>query len=59
MQHLRELASILQSSIDALTGDDVEVAEGPLPATIVRELEGLSQVQKEAVLATIMAMKSK
>lgn len=57
MDHLKALCEVLQTDLNSLTGDEVEVAEGPVPASIVRELAGLSDVQKEAVLATIRAMK--
>lgn len=57
MKNLKALCDVLQIGIDAITGDEIRIAEGPLPVSIVRELEGLSDVQKEAVLATIRAMK--
>ena len=59
MDHLKALCDVLQTDLNTLTGDEAEVAEGPIPATIVRELAGLSDVQKEAVLATIRAMKAR
>ncbi|AVH89990.1 hypothetical protein AL480_03750 [Stenotrophomonas maltophilia] len=58
MEHLKALCEVLQTDLNSLTGDEVEVAEGPLPASIVRELSGLSEVQQQAVLATIKAMKT-
>ncbi|MEN5338942.1 hypothetical protein ABE583_02970 [Stenotrophomonas sp. TWI143] len=57
MEHLKALCEVLQTDLNTLTGDEVEVAEGPLPASIVRELSGLTATQQEAVLATIRAMK--
>ncbi|SYZ52248.1 hypothetical protein CPBF367_10520 [Xanthomonas arboricola pv. juglandis] len=57
MEHLKALCEVLQTDLNSLTGDEAEVAEGPLPTSIVRELAGLSQTQQEAVLATIRAMK--
>ena len=57
MEHLKALCAVLQTDLNTLTGDEIEVAEGPVPASIVRELADLSPVQKEAVLATIRAMK--
>lgn len=59
MEHLKALCEVLQTDLNTLTGDEAEVAEGPIPATIVRELAGLSPTQQEAVLATIRAMKSR
>lgn len=57
MEHLKALCEVLQTDLNALTGDEAEVAEGPLPAAIVREMSGLTTTQKEAVLAMIRAMK--
>lgn len=58
MEHLKALCEVLQTDLNTITGDDVEIAEGPVPVSIVRELANLSETQKEAVLATIRAMKS-
>lgn len=57
MEHLKALCVVLQTDLNSLTGEEIEVAEGPIPASIVRELAELSPVQKEAVLAMIRAMK--
>lgn len=57
MEHLKALCAILQTDLNTLTGDDIEVAEGPIDATVVRELRDLSQVQREAVLAVIRTMR--
>jgi len=57
MEHLKALCEVLQTDLNTITGDEIRIAEGPVPVSIVRELEGLSQTQKEAVLATIRAMK--
>lgn len=57
MEHLKALCGVLQTDLNALTGEEIEVAEGPIPASIVRELAELTPLQKEAVLATIRAMK--
>lgn len=57
MEHLKALCDVLQTDLNTLVGDEAEVAEGPIQASIVRELQGLTPVQQEAVLATIRAMR--
>lgn len=56
MEHLRALCDVLQTDLNTLTGDEAEVAEGPVPASIVRELAKLSPSQQETVLAVIKGM---
>lgn len=57
MEHLKALCEILETDMNALTGDDVEVTEGPMEATVVRDLRGLTPPQREAVLALIRSMR--
>ena len=57
MDHLKALCSILQSDLNSLAGAEIEVAEGPLESTVVRELRDLTPEQREAVLALIRSMK--
>ena len=59
MDHLKALCAILQTDLNSLTGDEIEVAEGPIDATVVRELRELNDVQREAVLAVIRTMRGK
>ena len=56
MKHLKALCAILETDLDTMTGDDIEVAEGPVNTTVVRELAKLSPTQREAVLALIRTM---
>lgn len=56
MEHLKALCVVLQTDLNALTGDEVEVAEGPVEATIAREVRALPAAQQEAVLALIRTM---
>lgn len=57
MEHLKALCAVLQTDMNSLTSDDVEVAEGPMEATIAREVRDLPAVQQEAVLALIRSMR--
>lgn len=57
MEHLRALVGVLQTEVDRMLGDEAEVVEGTTQVMIARELHGLSDLQMEAVLATIKAMK--
>lgn len=58
MEHLKALCAILQTDLNSLTGDEIEVAEGPIDATVVRELRELTATQREAVLAVIRTMRT-
>lgn len=57
MEHLKALCAILQTDLDTLTGDTIEISEGPISATIAREAKGLPMAQQEMVLALIRSMK--
>lgn len=57
MEHLKALCAVLQTDLNTLTDDEVEVAEGPMDATIAREVRDLPVAQKEAVLALVRSMK--
>jgi len=58
MKHLKALCDVLQTSLDEIANDGVKVvSEEPKTIAIVRELDGLSDLQKEAVLAIVRAMK--
>lgn len=57
MEHLKALCVVLQTDLNTLMGDEVEIAEGPVDVTVVRELRELTPTQRESVLAVIRAMK--
>lgn len=57
MEHLKALCVVLQTDLNALTADEVEVSEGPLEATIAREIKQLPEAQQQAVLALIRSMR--
>lgn len=59
MEHLKALCAVLQTDLDSLTRDEIEVAEGPLDVTLVREIRELEPAQREIVLAVIRGMKGK
>jgi transcriptional regulator with XRE-family HTH domain len=58
MEHLKALCAVLQTDLNTLAGDEVEVAEGKVEASVVREMRDLSETQREAVLALVRSMKS-
>lgn len=58
MEHLKALCAVLETDLNRLTGDEVELAEGPLDSTIARELKELTEAQREAVLALVRTMRS-
>lgn len=57
MEHLKALCAVLQTDLNTLGGDEVEVAEGKVEASVVRELRDLNETQQQAVLAIIRSMK--
>lgn len=57
MEHLKALCTILQTDLDSLTKDEIEIAEGPVDATVMREIKALTPAQREAVLALIRSMR--
>lgn len=57
MEHLKALCVVLQTDLNSLTGDEVEIAEDPIDASVVREMRDLTAVQREAVLALVRSMK--
>jgi transcriptional regulator with XRE-family HTH domain len=57
MEHLKALCAVLQTDLNTLAGDEVEVAEGKVEASVVREMRELSETQREAVLALVRSMK--
>lgn len=56
MEHLRALCGVLQTDLNALTGDEIEVAEGPIPATIARETAALDEASQQLVLALVRSL---
>ena len=59
MKHMKALCDILQTDLNALTGDEAEVVEGKVEVQIVRELSELDPTQRETILAVIRGMKGK
>jgi transcriptional regulator with XRE-family HTH domain len=57
MEHLKALCAVLQTDLNTLAGDEVEVAEGKVESSVVREMRDLDPVQREAVLALVRSMK--
>lgn len=57
MEHLKALCAVLQTDLNTLAGDEVEVAEGRIEASVVREMRDLDETQREAVLAIVKSMK--
>lgn len=57
MEHLKALCEVLETDLNTLTGDTIEISEGPVSATIAREAKGLPMAQQEMVLALIRSMK--
>jgi len=57
MENLKALCVVLQTDLNTLAGDEVEIAEGKVEASVVRELREINPTQREAVLALIRSMK--
>lgn len=57
MQHLKALCGILQTDLNSLTGDDVELVQDAMGVTIARELAELEAPQRELVLALVRSLK--
>jgi transcriptional regulator with XRE-family HTH domain len=59
MENLKALCAVLQTDLDSLHRDEIEFADGPIEATVIREIRELEPGQKELVLAVIRGMKGK
>jgi transcriptional regulator with XRE-family HTH domain len=58
MDHLRALCAVLETDLNALVGGgEMEVVEDALRVSVVREMDALSQTQREAVLALVRSMR--
>lgn len=57
MEHLKALCAVLETDLNTLAGDEVEVAEGKVEASVVREMRDLTDAQREAVLALVRSMR--
>lgn len=57
MEHLKALCDVLQTDMNSMTGSEIEIAEGPLDSMVVREMKGLSEQQREALLVFVRSMK--
>ncbi len=58
MEHLKALCDVLQTDMNTMTGDEIEIAEGPVDSMVVREMRDLTQAQREALLAVVRSMKA-
>ena len=59
MNELKALCSVLQTSVDAMLGGEVELVEDPLGAAVAREIKALPPAQQQAILAMIVSMKER
>jgi transcriptional regulator with XRE-family HTH domain len=57
MENLKALCAVLETDMNTLTGDDIEVVEGKVEVTVARAMRELEPMQQEAVLALIRAMR--
>lgn len=56
MQHLKALCAILQTDLNAIGGDEIEVTEGAVPVTIAREIAALDEASQQLVLALVRSL---
>jgi hypothetical protein len=56
MEHLIAVCRVLKTDLDAMAGGDIAVAEDRLDVLLMREMRGLSDVQKEAIVALARSM---
>lgn len=57
MEHLKALCAVLQTDLNEMSGDEIEVAEGPVAATIARETAELDEASQQLVLALVRSLK--
>ncbi len=57
MENLKALCVVLQTDLNTVISGEIEVTEGPVETTVVREMRGLTPTQREAVLAVVRSMK--
>lgn len=57
MDHLKALCAVLQTDLNAMGGDDIEVAEGALKVTLAREISALDEASQQLVLALVRSLK--
>lgn len=57
MEHLKALCAVLQTTINEMSADEIEVVEGPVPATIARETAELDEASQQLVLALVRSLK--
>jgi transcriptional regulator with XRE-family HTH domain len=58
MDHLKALCAVLQTDLNTMAGDEIEVMEGKVDVAIAREARDLSPSQKELLLALARSLKS-
>lgn len=59
VKHMRALCEALESDLQTLSGGELELSEKPLDVAISREIKGLTDAEKEAILALTRTMRSK
>lgn len=57
VEELKALLDILETDLESITDDDVQVVEGAERIAIAREASELTPAQQQAVLALIRSMK--
>ena len=57
MEHLKALCAVLRTDLNALTDDEIEIAQDSGEAAFLRELRKLTPKQREAIVAIMRVMK--
>lgn len=57
MDHLKALCAVLETDLNTMTGDEVEIVEGKVDVALAREIRELSPAQRESILSMIRSMK--
>jgi len=59
VDELMALMDVLQTSVQAMQGDEVELVEDPVPAATARAMKSLTAEQQQAILAMVTSMGNK
>lgn len=57
VEELYALLDVLKTDLRAMSGDEAELVEDPVPAAVAREMRDLTPAQQQAILATVKSMK--
>jgi transcriptional regulator with XRE-family HTH domain len=57
MEHLKALCAVLETDLNSLVSGEMEVVEDALRISVVREMDSLTEAQREAVLALVRSMR--